>query len=291
MIRVAVFGSCVSRDTCEYLPTATVSAYVARQSSIVVLNPAGEGTFPSGNLESQFQIRMFVGDQTANATQRIIEADPDLILIDLADERRGVWKFPDGTFLTNSIEAYRAGVEKWAPARGARLLRFGTEEHFSLWRSAFKSHIDRLTESGFQNSTVFLDIEWAAALDGQPHPTGGIRQSFGRGIRRMRRRARASKRGFQKGDGILHSLLVGGEHPNETPAESYARRANQANPQLVRYSRYASDLCAFSIRRDSSDLRIDPNHKWGPEPYHYRPEDYRWIASAIDGLPIGEGNG
>ena len=36
----------------------------------------------------------------------------DVVLLDLVDERRGFWKFPDGTTMTNSIE-----VESAEPGR------------------------------------------------------------------------------------------------------------------------------------------------------------------------------
>ena len=143
-LQVAVFGSCVSRDTCEYLPSAEVAPYVARQSAIVHLNPAGARRWSDEALDSAFQAKMFNGDMEADAVQRLLEAEPDVLLIDLVDERRGVWVFPDGTYLTNSVEAFRTGVDDWAPREGGRLIPFGSDEHFHLWSAGFDSVMRRL---------------------------------------------------------------------------------------------------------------------------------------------------
>lgn len=40
-MRVGIFGSCVSRDLCEFADDVDVACYVARQSSIVQLAPHG----------------------------------------------------------------------------------------------------------------------------------------------------------------------------------------------------------------------------------------------------------
>lgn len=287
MNRVAVLGSCVSRDTCEFLVESTVSAYVARQSAIVALGPVGAGRFSARDLDSSFQVKMFEGDQQADGPMRIVDSEPDMILTDLADERRGVWSFPDGSYLTNSIEAYRTGVDQWAPELGARLIQFGTNEHFSLWTRGIDSQFRYLDEKGYKDKVVFLDIEWAAAIDGNPYPDGGIRQAVGRITRRTQRRGRNVLKSIKKGEGIAKSILSSTSIP-ETQAEEYARKAKWANCLMVRYSDHVKSLTKNTISRKSRHLRIDANHKWGPEPYHYRAQDYESFAQDIEFLRIGE---
>ncbi|GAA4283365.1 DUF6270 domain-containing protein [Brevibacterium daeguense] len=278
--RIAIFGSCVSRDTCEYISGPIVEAYVARQSAIVSLQPVGEATFSSDSLDSPFQAKMYEGDQRGDAVQRLIGAEPDVILIDLVDERRGVWQFPDGSFLTNSVEASRTGMESRAPELGARLIEFGTDEHFSLWSRAFDSQVQELADAGLLATSVLLDIEWAAALSGHPYPSTSLRSTLGRRVRRGQRRARNSVRRLQQGAGLAQSLKAAQEI-SETQAESFARRAFEANERLQRYTGHAHRRLGTRVRRESSALRIDPEHKWGPEPYHYRGQDYVSIAAEI----------
>lgn len=279
-MNISVFGSCVSRDTCEFIPDANVGTYVARQSSIVSLNPVGAHTFHTEHLESAFQSKMFVGDQKADAIERLISAYPDLILIDIVDERRGVWKFPNGTYLTNSVEAYRAGANKWAPQAGARLLEFGSDEHFALWQSAFCAQVEQLSDCNLLGRVIFLDIEWASALSGQPRPSGAVRSALGRQARRLRRRFRLSRRRFRRGESLISSIRVGSEM-TETQAESFARRARQANLLRKRYASHINSLIENRVFRAEAALRIDSNHKWGAEPYHFRECDYVSIANEI----------
>ncbi|WP_232488617.1 DUF6270 domain-containing protein [Brevibacterium antiquum] len=279
-MKIAVFGSCVSRDICEFIPASDVAAYVARQSSIVSLGPVGANTFPSGHLESAFQTKMFVGDQKADAIERLISSSPDVILIDLVDERRGVWKFPNGTYLTNSVEAYRAGANKWAPQAGARLLEFGSDEHFSLWSSAFCCQVEQLGDAGLLRRAIFLNVEWASALAGQTRPSRGARHAIGRRTRRLRRRFRLSRRKFRRGQSLISSLRVGQEM-TETQAESFARRARQANLMRKRYASHVESLIENRVIRIDEVLRIDSNNRWGAEPFHYRESDYASMASEI----------
>ena len=279
-MKIAVFGSCVSRDTCEFIADADVATYIARQSSIVSLNPVGANAFSSELLESAFQSKMFGGDQKADAIDRLTSSSPDVIIIDLVDERRGVWEFPNGTFLTNSVEASRAGVNKWAPRAGARLLEFGSDEHFALWSSAFCGQVEQLGEADLLSRTIFLDIEWASALSGQPRPSRGARYSVGRQARRLRRRFRISSRRLRRGESLINSIRVGGEM-TETKAESFARRARQANLLRKRYASYVSTLIENRVTRVEDSLRIDSNNRWGAEPYHFRESDYGSIAGEI----------
>lgn len=290
MKKVAVLGSCVSRDTCEFLTNSTVSAYVARQSAIVALCPVGDRRFSALDLKSSFQVKMFEGDQQADGPMRIVDSEPDLILTDLADERRGVWRFPDDSYLTNSIEAYRTGVEQWAPELGARLIPFGSNEHFSLWAEGFDAQFTYLKEQGYADKLVFLDIEWAAALDGSPYPVGGVRQAVGRIARRTQRRGRNLLRSINNGQGIAKSIMTNTKIP-ETQAETFAREARWANSAMVRYADHIRGLAKNTITRKSNELRIDETHKWGPEPYHYRTQDYIAFAKDIELLNIGDDDG
>ncbi|WP_157929861.1 DUF6270 domain-containing protein [Brevibacterium epidermidis] len=66
-----------------------------------------------------------------------------------------------------------------------------------------------------------------------------------------------------------------------TEAEEYADRALSANADYIRYRREARSLTASSVVRESRELRIDRNHKWGPQPFHFRRADYESIVESI----------
>jgi hypothetical protein len=276
-LRIAIFGSCVSRDSCEFMPDASVEAYVARQSAIVSLNPVGEGFHSSQLLDSAFQAKMFEGDQKADAVQRLADADPDLILLDLVDERRGVWKFSDGEYLTNSVEAYRTGIEEWAPVRGARLVEFGTDEHYELWKAGFSHSMKSLM--ALRKPIVFLDIAWAEVFDGQELPRG-LRSSAGLVLRRAQRRYRNLSRALDRGEPVVDAVRSM-TAPGRTRSETLIAQAQEANELYKRYSDFARRYAHHTVHRSVGDVRIGTDHRWGPEPFHYRDDDYLGIVEEI----------
>lgn len=66
-----------------------------------------------------------------------------------------------------------------------------------------------------------------------------------------------------------------------TEAEEYADRAFSANGDYIRYREKARSLTASSVVRESREVRIDRDHKWGPQPFHYRHADYQSIVDSI----------
>jgi hypothetical protein len=85
----------------------------------------------------------------------------DLLLWDLADERLGVYRSPDGCYLTRSVEAVRSGVvaqftDAW------EFIPFGSDEHFALWAAALPDFTRLRTELAAGALTILLDVPWAA---------------------------------------------------------------------------------------------------------------------------------
>lgn len=276
-LTVGIFGSCVSRDLCEHMPELDVACYVARQSSIVRLGPYGAKRAPVAGIDSKFQARVYAGDHVADCTDRLTAAQPDFVLVDVIDERRGVWCFPDGTYLTNSIEAYRTGVDKWGPAAGARLIEFGDDEHFDLWREGFAAALAELRGAGLP--CVLVDIAWAELLDGEEssHP---IISAAGRIQRKAVRAGREAKRVWARGEGIA-GVIGAVSRPPEPVGEESRENARRANVARLRYSAEAARHVDAVVALDSDDVRMDPDHQWGLAPYHYRACDYLRIADAL----------
>lgn len=284
--RIDIWGSCVSRDTLEHMPDVAVGEYIARQSAIVTLGPAAALDVPLELLGSNFQRRMITGDQKADVAERLEASAPALVLVDLIDERRGVWRFPGNRFLTNSVEAYKTGIDTWGPEKGGQLIDFGSNEHFELWKQGFDDVVERMRVVGAPR--VLLDIAWAEVFDGQPLPRGP-RWFAGSVGRRMRRGAREMSRAVVRGESFTSSVgrLLS---PHTTRAENLFAVSRQANEDTRRYVHHAANKVDAVITRTVDAVRMESDHKWGIGPYHYRKTDYLSIADEVRFLLKGQEN-
>lgn len=163
-MRVAVYGSCVARDTVDLAGTDhfDVVAYVARQSLLSAHHDASAHFPAQSEIGSDFQRRMMTGDFAGDLEERLTEAAPetDVLLWDLADERHGVHLFDDGSIVTRSIDIVRQ-PEVLSVVEGARHIPFGTDEHFELWALRAEKLRERVEELGLLSRTVVLRIPWA----------------------------------------------------------------------------------------------------------------------------------
>ena len=172
--RVFIYGSCVSRDTFEYLDPDQFELvqYVARQSALSAYTRPVTLIAPP-NLESRFQQRMVAGDFASNLQTLVPELAPrtDLVLVDLTDERLGAFVLPDGSVVTRSTELIQAGVEQDLP-EGSQHMPFGSDLHFQYWTQGIQA-IGQMLRYHMQNATVvLLDIPWAARSEsGDASPT------------------------------------------------------------------------------------------------------------------------
>ena len=177
-VRTAIWGSCISRDTFEYLPdTFELTAYVARQSWISAGSDARTTGAAVGSFDSPFQKRVVSGDVAGNAYERLATAasELDLLLLDLCDERLGVVRMADGTYLTRSVEKISNGAQEVLDADG-EVIDFGTDEHLKLWRAAAQQLVAWLSAEGLLGKALLLAPDWAILDEtGTPTPT-----SFGR---------------------------------------------------------------------------------------------------------------
>ncbi|MDN6530046.1 MAG: DUF6270 domain-containing protein, partial [Brevibacterium sp.] len=87
---------------------------------------------------------------------------------------------------------------------------------------------------------------------------------------------RRLSRGAGVGEAARHFRNVG-----RTETEEFADRARQANAKYARYREFARGKVAAVISKQSHEVRIDRDHKWGPQPFHYRDEDYFSIFDSI----------
>ncbi|MGO3366251.1 DUF6270 domain-containing protein [Agrococcus casei] len=137
MTNIFIFGSCVARDTAATFDESfTISRYVARQSMLsAVHGPAQlEGEV---ELDSPFQTRCVEADVAGDALEalRASGADADLMLLDLMDERLGVYEIDGTAFVTKTWELEKSGILQEQPHTVTHL-QFGSDEHFALWKEA-----------------------------------------------------------------------------------------------------------------------------------------------------------
>src|SRR5699024_5514710 len=139
---------------------AEVMTYGARHSAVSLESPPGTKDSNLSDLTSAFQKRMVTSDLKGTGDARIVKyADElDVVLIDLVNGRRGFWLYPDGTAITNSLEVEACGVTRDARRAGARLVDFGTEEHFERWKSGFAKLVEGLLDADLWGRTILLDI-------------------------------------------------------------------------------------------------------------------------------------
>jgi len=164
VVRTLIYGSCVSRDSFEYLGEPfCLTTYVARQSLISAMAPAFPLPEGVGEYTSPFQRRVAHGDAASDLITHLERQhrDTDLVLWDLTDERLGVYLDPDGRALTRTVEMMTAGSEHAIRAR-ARHVPFGSDEHFTLWRAALDEFVERLDGLRLRDRIVLLDVAWAS---------------------------------------------------------------------------------------------------------------------------------
>lgn len=108
----------------ELVPPSSsrVVDYIARQSWCSIERVAQPTALTSLRLESPFQTRSLQGDLRGDALQRIrqvLGTNPEAyLLIDLTDERGGIYRGPDGVVLTRNLDVAGTGVyeslgEEW----------------------------------------------------------------------------------------------------------------------------------------------------------------------------------
>ena len=161
-IRTMLYGSCVSRDMFEFLNPQrfTLDRYIARQSLISAYSPTRQ--LPPAGPALGFRERTLRDDAFASLPVNLAEraALLDLLVIDLVDERLGVYALENGAYITRSIELIQCGQEPKIMKQG-RLVPYGSDEHLALWQDAFTRLVADLKMLDLFDKTVVLGIPWA----------------------------------------------------------------------------------------------------------------------------------
>lgn len=233
---VAILGSCVSRDMVQISMSAEIRRplYVARQSILSFYRPATENKPSEPEFKHGFQLSSYRSDVNGTGLKQVILAAGELniVLVDMVDERHGVYVSPIGEVITRSIDGM--GTDLYEKLEGWRLVDFGTPEHKQDFAKQTAMMRDRLTSAGLFEKTWVILAPWATHLS-----TG-----------------------------------------EKTPW-SMGKTAEWANSVLPDYEKVFENL-GFNILRPEPETIIgDPNHQWGPAPFHYVQAFYDSIACQV----------
>lgn len=173
-VRVGIFGSCVSRDTFRILSPEryVVKVYIARHSVVAMDTDASCRYEVDLGLSSEFQQRQVKTDAAGTLARRFTSwgKSLDLLLWDLVDERHGYVRFPEGTYVTRSVEMMD-DPRRLAILNEGELIPFGTDRHFATWTLAADRFVDRLRTVGLLARTLLVAVPWAETMsDGSPSP-------------------------------------------------------------------------------------------------------------------------
>ena len=183
MPNIFIYGSCVSRDTQPFLgPDWRISEYIARQSFISAANgpvqPWGKSV-----LTSAFQNRSMAGDFAGDFLSRFFQhvLEVDILVMDLVDERLGVYRTSHGGYVTLSWEFESSGLASQSPDELVHI-DFGSDEHFALWSAAAESLLEAIRATPIV--PIVLAPAWAAKADngGGGFDYKGVPAAFGMAI-------------------------------------------------------------------------------------------------------------
>lgn len=169
-LTVFLAGSCVSRDTAEFrVGQWERTHFIARQSLISAAGPAVE--MPDApDLSSPFQMNAVNGDFRSSlfAAVKNYGKDADRIIIDLVDERLGVYPYENGGYLTFSRELDHSKLMHKMTGRGP-FIEFGTDEHFELWKTAANRFLAELDSIDARHKARVVEAPFVDVTDaGEP---------------------------------------------------------------------------------------------------------------------------
>lgn len=242
--RVLVYGSCVTRDMFELTdPTTwTLAGYVARQSVISAMGRLAPADLAAPGSLSPFQARMLEADlrSTLPATVRRLAPTVDLVLWDLTDERLGVYRLADGSYVTRSVELVASGLDRTLQ-RTAEHLPLGGPEHLALWRQAADGLVAALRSEGLPVAVVA--VPWAVRSD----DGSAVPSSFGLPPEEANRLLEPYHRHLTEGLGLPSVAVPDGK--------VVAAADHRWGPAPFHYTRNTYELLRGSLDRLRGELR------------------------------------
>lgn len=164
MLKVSIFGSCVSRDAFEFSigTKFEVEKYIARSSfARYALEPVNIDLDLS-DIKSVFQRNMVENDLKLNDLDEFFIRDSDIYLVDFIDERFGLIEIGN-TYVTDSSELNLA-LEK-NNIRKDNIVEKFSEEHFNLLIKGFDIFYKFAEKYGKEKKIFINKVYWSNLKD------------------------------------------------------------------------------------------------------------------------------
>jgi hypothetical protein len=167
--RIAILGSCVTRDAFEFAdPSWVVSSYMARSALASFCGRATSAVLPPyTNIASAFQRRMVIADVEKRGRRWLAKKDFDWLIYDPIDERLALADFEDGGVLTVSQEFTRLGP----PSAQHRQTKFPSQEHFDRWTAGWATFMRLLDMYEVRDRLVVHRAAWVERVQGSDELT------------------------------------------------------------------------------------------------------------------------
>jgi len=242
-VRLAIWGSCATRDVLEVGEHPFEVDYHARTSWVSQASAPRQPPVPVPD-GSGFGARMVREDLTKEVVADLVLNQPDVLVIDLIDERFDVIQIDQGWY-TMSDYYERLGLEPALREVATQTSLYRSPERNLQFRAA-ASKLAPVLASALPQTRVVLHQAWYTSRTADP------------------------------------------AIPFYATATKHAMSSNEA---LAAW--YASLRSAFGRRlhvlEAPRDLLVgDPAHRWGLAHYHYVPEYYTWILTALHKVADGK---
>lgn len=187
--RIAILGSCVTRDAFEFAdPSWALSSYMARSALASFCGRATRVELPPyTNIASAFQRRMVVGDVEKRGRRWLARKHFDWLIYDPIDERLPLADFDDGGVATVSQEFTRLGL----PRDSYRQTQFPSQEHFDRWTAGWETFMRLLDRYEVRDRLIVHRAEWVQRVQGsdeltmEPEPIARANDWLDRAYARM----------------------------------------------------------------------------------------------------------
>lgn len=167
--RVAILGSCVTRDAFEFADSQwDIAKYMARSALASFCGRQTEADLPPyRNIESTFQRRMVMEDVEKRGRRWLAEKDFDWLIYDPIDERFSLADFKDGGVLTISQEFTKLEM---SPTH-YQATQFPNEEHFERWTAGWETFMKLLDGYGVRDRLIVHRARWVERVQGSDQHT------------------------------------------------------------------------------------------------------------------------
>ena len=244
MARVAVIGSCITRDLWPLRDQAPADLlYVSRTSLASLFAPpvAGftAGEDPPAGL-TRYQHRALTDDLAKRSLRRLVEHRPTHLIFDFIDERYDLLALPGGAIVTRSWELEASGYLDQPALAGARPIPRLGEACRRLWNAGLLELAVLLRASVLGEARVILhSAQWATRW----RDPEGREPAFGGELEILPGRP---------ADLAAHNRLL----------RRYEQAFLAALPQ------------AEVIGASPAHVIADAGHRWGLSPFHFVPQYY-----------------